>query len=452
MKLVYFSVTSNEIPNLSEACRQLMKNDLPDLRIFARTRTQLTDNPGQQRAFIAEALKADAVVITLMAGEKSCPAWADLIREIDARRASGDKCPYFHVQPTGSNPESLELVETCSDGVKEGNWKTLSQYYRYGGMENLSHMIGFLAHLSCGLDISGNTGISSGTGISWQPPRPLPHEALYHPELGHISDKDSYLAKIDPARPTVGIWFYQNFWATGNKAHIDTLILELEKQGANVVCVFHMRFKDKLVGNRGADYVVSEFFMNQGKPRIDVLLNPVMFSLKTAAKEYKNLLKTLNVPVIQVLTTSRSVEEWQDSEQGLTNVDITISVAQPELDGVLIGVPAASKQTVGTDPITGAAVNKYVPIPERISRLVRLSLNWAALGRIANPDKKVAIVFHHYPPRNDRIGCASGLDSFASVVALLKEMKCRGYRVENDYTSGDELAHALLSCMTCDRR
>ena len=187
-------------------------------------------------------------------------------------------------------------------------------------------------------------------------------------------------------------------------------------------------------------------------PLIDVLINPIMFSLETASPDYKGLLKRLGVPVIQAISTARSVAEWEASDQGLTNVDITISVAQPELDGVIITVPVASKQCVTTDTLTGAAVNKYVPIPERIVKMVQLALNWAALGRKKNAQKRVAIVFHHYPPRNDRIGCASGLDSFASVADLLKAMAEKGYRVDTCYEDGDALAHALLEGVTADRR
>lgn len=441
MRLVYFSVTSNEIPNLSEACRVFTEKTGSPLEIFARTRTQLQDNAEQQHAFVKKALEADVLVVTLMAGGKSCPAWEALVAAIENRRASDMPCPYFHVQPTGSNAESLEMVEACSDGVSKDDWKTLSRFYRYGGVENLYNM------LCCLSTVSG------GMNIVYAQPQKLPNEGLYHPDHGYIADIRIWFAKLDPSRPTVGIWFYQNFWATNNKAHIDAVIRELEAQGANVICVFHTRFKDTLLGNHGADYAARRFFMDsQGRVRIDVLLNPVMFSLKTASPDYRNLLASLNVPVIQMLSVSRSVAEWEQNEQGLTQVDITISVAQPELDGVIIGMACACKQTVGTDPVTGASINKYVPIPERISRLVRLALNWAALGRLANEDKKIAIVFHHYPPRNDRIGCASGLDSFAGVAALIKKMKERGYHVKKTYDTGDELAQSLLSCMTCDRR
>jgi cobaltochelatase CobN len=173
-----------------------------------------------------------------------------------------------------------------------------------------------------------------------------------------------------------------------------------------------------------------------------------MFSLQTASPDYRGLLECLGVPVIQAISTSLSIADWQTSEQGLNNVDITISVAQPELDGVFITVPVASKQCVGTDLITGAAINKYVPIHERIEKMVRLALNWAMLRKKDNAQKKMAIIFHHYPPRNDRIGCASGLDSFASITSLVKALDKNGYCVDHIYSDGDELAQALLGCIT----
>ena len=439
MKLVYFSVTSNEIPNLSEAAR-LFTEDVSPLTIYARTRTQLEENPGSQAAFVACALAADVLVVTLMAGSQSCPAWEALIAALAEKRNRNETCPYFHIQPTGSNPESMRFVEQHSDGLADDTWQILSRYYRYGGVENLKNLLIYFHHR-----------VLDGPTLPKPPVKP-PYEGLYHPDHGFIEDPDAYCSRLSRDKPTVGIWFYQNFWTSNNKDHIDAMVREVERQGANVICVFHMRFKDTLLGNRGADYVVERFFMEDGKPVIDVLLNPVMFSLAAAAKEYKGLLEKLRVPVIQAISTGRSIEEWEESDQGLNNVDITISVAQPELDGVIISVPVASKQCVSMDPVTGAAVNRYVPIPERMEKMVRLALNWAALSRKRNVEKKIAIIFHHYPPRNDRIGCASGLDSFASVADLVRVMSEKGYRVDGLYESGDDLAHAILACMTTDRR
>ena len=133
-------------------------------------------------------------------------------------------------------------------------------------------------------------------------------------------------------------------------------------------------------------------------------------------------------------------------------MDVSYSAAQPEFDGALITVPVATREQDTVDPVTGALLAKYKPIEERVHKMVRLALNWGRLNSKSNADRRVAIVFHHYPPRNDRIGCAAGLDSFASVKLLLDRMQAAGYGVERTYSDGDELAHDILSRMTADQR
>ncbi len=439
LKLVYYSVTSNEIPNLSAAAIPFSRQVGP-ARIIARTRTQLENNPAQQDQFIDEALTADFLIITLMAGSHSCPVWDALLAGLTAARQQGRSVPYFHIQPTGSNLAVMELVQAHADSVRNGHWTTLSRYHRYGGVDNLLQMLLYLYALRFDRQ------------ITLKPPQPLPLDGIYHPDLDQVPTMESYRQRLDPGKPTIGIWFYQNFWMTDNKAHIDALIREIEKQGGNVLCVFHLRFKDTLLGNRGADEIIDHYFKAEGRPLIDVLVSPVMFSLSMASPEYKHLLERLDVPVLQAMSTGQDRAQWQAGEQGLTNVDITIGVAQPEMDGVIIGVPVAAKQTTGIDPLTGSAVNKYVPIPERIRTMAELALNWARLRRTPHRCKKVAIIFHHYPPRNDRIGCAAGLDSFASVKALVDALIDQGYTVGHPYADGDQLAHALLDRLTTDRR
>ena len=437
--LVYFSVTSNEIPNLSRAVLRY-RAEVGPLRVVARTRTQLEHHDALQARFVAEALAADAVVLTLMAGSQSFPAWEPFLAALAEARGQGRVTPFVHIQPTGSNPSVLELVQIHSDSAAQGHWQELNRYHRFGGVDNLLQMLialhnhRFAADLAC------------------RPPVALPFDGIYHPDHADVLDPAAYRSSLDPGKPTIGIWFYQNFWATGNCAHIDALIREIESQGANVLCVFHMRFADRLLGNSGPREVIDRYFLDGGKPLIDVLISPVMFSLRMTAADNDDLLQRLNVPVLQAMTTGQEHDQWRDSPQGLTNVDITIGVAQPEMDGVIVGVPVASKQTTGFDPLSGSAINTYVPIAERVATLTRMALNWARLRRLANRDKKIAIVFHHYPPRNDRIGCASGLDSFASVKLLIDGLIERGYAVDHPYADGEQLAAELLGRLTADRR
>ena len=439
LQVAYFSVTSNEIPNLSAAVVRYQR-EIGPIRIAARTRTQLDNDPSARERFVLQALASDALIVTLMAGSHSFPAWESLLAALTEARNQGRPAPYFHIQPTGANAAVLELVRDHGDGVEAGHWEELCRYHRFGGSDNLLQMLILLGNLRFGFD------------DPLRPPAPLPSDGLYHPDFTDVPTREAYRARHDPAKPTIGLWFYQNFWVTGNHAHIDALIREIERQGANVLCVFHLRFRDRMLGNRGVDEVVEHYFTDNGRPLIDVLVSPVMFSLSMADPAYRNLLARLGAPVLQALSTGQELAQWRRSAQGLTNVDITINVAQPEMDGVLIGMPVAAKETVDVDPVTGSAINRYQPIDEGVKAVVRMALNWARLRRLPNDRKKIAIVFHHYPPRNDRIGCASGLDGFASVKGLIDALIDRGYVVDHPYADGDHLAHELLGRLTADRR
>ncbi|WP_448873399.1 cobaltochelatase subunit CobN [Desulfobulbus propionicus] len=438
LNLCYFSATAAEIPSLSEGVR-LFLDQGQALTIHARTQVQLFDRSRQQ-AFVREALRAGVVIISLHGGKASFPAF-DLLRE-ELTKVETEKRPLIHIQPTSGDEDSIEAAREFSTEFGTPQWDLIKRYLQYGGARNFLHL---LLHL--------HQRLHGGEDIA-QPPQPLPDDGIYHPDLAGVPSLAEYLAqRVDPAKLTVGLWFYQTYWTNNNLAFVDALIRSIEAAGANVIPVFHLRYKDAERGNRGADDVVADYFMDGGDtPRIDVLINPLMFSLTLAAPAFRELLPSLGVPVIQAMTCSAPHAQWSESIQGLPTMDVSYSAAQPEFDGALITVPVATREQETIDPLTGALLAKYMPIPERVDKVVRLALNWGRLGRIPVEQRKIAIIFHHYPPRNDRIGCAAGLDSFASVSALLTRMQEQGYRIDHDFPEKDELAHALLEKMTCDQR
>ncbi|MEW6658007.1 MAG: cobaltochelatase subunit CobN [Thermodesulfobacteriota bacterium] len=438
-RLAYFSATATEIPILSQAVVRFRESG-GNLEITARTRSQLFDE-SRQNAFVKEALAADVVIVALHGGQASCPAFEQLVASLEERRSSGEKAPHFHVQPIGSDEEALFAAEKYGDGFGQDTWDTLNRYITYGGPQNFLQMLIYINNLLF------------GEAEPLVLPEKVLQEGVYHPDYPAVPDLEEYLAaRVDPRKLTVGLWFYQTYWLNNNLQYIDVIIREIEKQGANVLPVFHVRYPDKTLGNHAADYTVDTFFLEKGRPRIDVLLNPMMFSLTIVKEEYKKLLPKLNVPFIQAMTSLSPYRQWKESWQGMSTMDVSFNAAQPEFDGALINVPVATREEDQHDPITGALLSKLIAIPDRVERLVSLSLNWARLRRKPNAEKRIAIVYHHYPPRNDRIGCAVGLDSFASVKLLLERMADRGYQVERFYDSGDAMAEEVLEKMTYDRR
>ena len=87
----------------------------------------------------------------------------------------------------------------------------------------------------------------------------------------------------------------------------------------------------------------------------------------------------------------------------------------------------------------------------RIVRLVEKARKWARLKRKKNEEKKVAIVFHNYPPTNSSIGSASQIDSLESVRRLLARMKEDGYCVAEIPADTKVFIDSLTAHATNDR-
>lgn len=438
--LSYFCVNPSEISSLSAGVRQYMEAG-GSVKVTARLRTQLVA-PEQITVFARQAAASDMVVIRLMGGKSSFPAFDEFVGNCRRREREGLPVPLVSIHSSGSDEEAVELAREHSRLFGTENWTILHRYLINGGALNFRNMLCFVHKLLFASD------------DDVEPPRQLPHEGIYHPDFPDFNDLEGYLQKhVDPSKPTVGIWFYQSYFNDGDLTAYTCLIREIERRGANVIAVFHLRYKDAMRGNRGSDYVAEHFFKDaSGRSRIDVLINPLMFSLTLNAPEYRSVLSGLGVPFLQAFSTMQRRREWEESVQGLGTMEVSFQAAQPEFDGALMTVPFASREQEGIDPLTGAEVVRIRPIEERVGKLADMAVRWAGLRRKPNSEKRIAIVFHHNPPRNDRIGCAVGLDTFESVRLLLQRMDEEGYVVGRHYETADELARELVGRMTCDRR
>jgi len=358
--LCYFSATASEIPSLSEGVR-LYREAGGLITMHARTQVQLFDQSRQQ-AFVRKALDADILIVSLHGGRASFPAF-DLLKEALKEKPLID-LPLIHIQPTSGDEDSIEAAREFSPEFGTPAWDTIKRYLHFGGARNVHQL--FL-HL--------HNRLHNAT-VACLPAEPLPDDGIYHPDCEGIPSLDDYLArKVDPKKLTVGLWFYQTYWINNNLAFIDAIIRSVEAAGANVLPVFHLRYKDTERGNRAADGVIDHYFMDGDTPRIQVLINPQMFSLTLVAPSFKELLPRLGVPFIQAITCSAPHAQWVESVQGLPTMDVSYSAAQPEFDGALITVPVATREQETIDPLTGALLAKYQPIPKQINKIIHLTLN-----------------------------------------------------------------------------
>jgi cobaltochelatase CobN len=147
-------------------------------------------------------------------------------------------------------------------------------------------------------------------------------------------------------------------------------------------------------------------------------------------------LAALDVPVIQGLCLTTSRATWADSSAALSPMDAAMQVAIPEFDGRIISVPFSFKES-GPD-----GVPIYVGDPERAARVAGIAMRQAALRHKPNSSKRLALVLSSYPSKHARVGNAVGLDTPASAVLLMRELRAAGYDCGD---GGLETADALAA-------
>ena len=179
-KLCYFSATAMELPSLSEGVRQF-RSAGGHIQVYARIQTRLF-NDDRCRAFVREALSSDVLIISLHGGKASCPAF-DLLLEALAGVRTKDRRPYLHIQPVGSDEDSMMAAGDHSPDFGAPHWNTIRRYLAFGGHVNFHQLLIYLHnrmredgyHLertyADGIGQYQNLGKVTYLGGAWQLPR-----------------------------------------------------------------------------------------------------------------------------------------------------------------------------------------------------------------------------------------------------------------------------------------
>ncbi len=437
IKTVVINATGTGMISMAGAFRRIEQEYPGCMELHARTNDDLFDSKMMER-FIPRLQAADCVIVILHGGRKS---FRFFDRLIEASRNA-----VVFIQPGDEDETSLSARYSTEYGSDYFN--EMARFIRFGGRDNWTNLLRSLIRRF------------SGEHIPYDPPQKMPCEGIYHPRTGVSATLDEYLdtqgASLkeleDKSIPVIGAWFYQGYYVDGNLEFVDSLVNEIERQGGFPVACFYNRFPDRILNNRDPGWVVENFFQADGKTIIHVLLSCMVFSMRLTLPQYGGVYEKLGVPVLQAITLFTTRRDWEETKRGASPMDVCISAAQPEFDGILITLPVSTRDAAEQDMLTGATLMRNMPVEERIRKIVGLARKWAMLGIKPNAEKRVAVILHNYPPRNDRIGCAAGLDSFESVKNILGRLKEEGYSLERDYASGDDLAREILDGVTAETR
>ena len=238
--------------------------------------------------------------------------------------------------------------------------------------------------------------------------------------------------------------FYWDEWIWDDLSYQASFVREAERQGYNVVPVFTNGIPDTSLGAPSISEIFHRYFMDGNRPVVRAIVNVMKFSFSASGSISTKEMEEIGIPVLEAYSLIMPKEEWQASSEGLTMAELSFSAAMPEVDGIIHTVPLASK-TVNEEGLV-----RYLPMEERMRLVVSKAGKWARLSMKENKDKKVAIIFHNYPPKNSNIGSAVGLDTMESIQKLLFRMKEKGYDVPWIPKDGAELIRKMTSHATND--
>jgi len=355
----------------------------------------------------------EVVVVRILGGYRDWQAGLDALRT-DGRPL---------VVLGGEQAPDAELMALST--VPAGVTAAAHRYLAHGGAGNLAQLHRFLS----------DTVLLTGEGF--EPPTELP-------DWGYLRGGPPPDTRSEPV---VGILYYRAHHMAGNVGFVEALAAAVEQRGGvamPIFCASLRRPEPDLIASLG---------------RADVLVVTVLAAGGTRPAEAGaggddgawdvTALAGLDLPILQGLCLTSSRAGWISSDVGLSPLDTATQIAVPEFDGRLITVPFSFKE------LDADGLSVYVPDPERCARLAGIAMRHARLRYVVPADKRIAIVLSAYPTKHSRIGNAVGLDSPASVIALLHALREAGYNpgpLGGDGAlpglaarDGDALIHGLIA-------
>jgi cobaltochelatase CobN len=355
----------------------------------------------------------DVVIVRLLGGRR---AWEEPFEQL--QRDCRDRGIPLLCFGGESEPDAELMARSTVPGA------TVTQAFAFlahGGVANLEQLLRFVA----------DTVMLSGFGF--EPPVALP-------SCGRHGER-----AIDPERPTVAIVFYRAHLLAGNTGFVDDLADAIEARGANALPVYCYSLRPDGDGRVEALDLIATV-------GVACVVTTVLAMGSAAGDGWDaSALTDLGVPVVQAMAATRSAAEWEASAAGLAPVDVAMGVAIPEFDGRIISVPFSFKEVVDDGEEIGQPVTAYRTVPDRVARVAGLATRLARLARKPAGDRRIAIVLSAYPTKRSRIGNAVALDTPASVIHLLHELRAAGYVVDRIPSDGDALMAELAGTFSYER-
>lgn len=283
------------------------------------------------------------------------------------------------------------------------------RYLAYGGPDNLRQLHAFLS----------DTLLL--TGDAFDAPVELPTWGVLERPAPEPLSPSVVAATRCPVRPRVGILFYRAQHSAGNDAYVHALADAVDAAGGVGVPVFVTSLRgaspDLLTHLSGYDALVTTVLAAGGTRPATAQAGGDEDAWDVRA------LAALDVPVVQAMCLTWDRDSWEDTDDGMSPLDVASQVAVPEFDGRIISVAFSFKE------FDADGLPRYVADPERCARVAGIVLGYARLRHVPVSERRIAVILSAYPTKHSRIGNAVGLDTPVSLVRLLRALRDAGYDI-----------------------
>jgi cobaltochelatase CobN len=267
----------------------------------------------------------------------------------------------------------------------------LDALLRQGGVENARRALALAAHLG------GLTGDAVGTA-----------DAL--PACGE------YAAAERPGGAMCVIVFYRAHLLAGDVAPVQALADALANRGLSVRALHVASLKPADCAGFVADR------LRAWQPA--VVLNLTGFSARAADA---SPLEAAGSVVLQAVLAGSTEAAWRADPRGLSASDLAMQVVLPEADGRLLTTAISFKAERPMLPGLQFAARYHAPHAPGLALAADRAAGWARLAATPRSQRRLAVVLSNYGGGQE--GYAVGLDSFASLDAMIEILRDAGYAV-----------------------
>lgn len=337
----------------------------------------------------------------------------------------------------GDDTEDKILMQSSS--VEIESVKRIWSYVRQGGAINNGQLFYYLAVEYFQRD------------YQWHEPERLPRCMIYMPgsglkhSQGTFSDWRQRWGE-NQYRVCV-VLFYRSHLQSANTAMFDDFISSLVQQGLQPLPIAIASLKDpesiKLV-NALIEQSEAKLIINTTGFASNTMSSPDLSSHPT---DFTSPFSRA-IPVLQLILSSSTEEDWKDYSQGLRARDIAMQVVLPEMDGRIITRAVSFKAEAFWSERCEIATVRYALHQERAQFVAQLAKRYIQLSIKPNSAKRVALILANYPTKDGRIGNGVGLDTPASTLNILQALANHNYPVADIPVDGTALIKDLLGVVT----